>query len=252
MMDAAMAARQSAGTLLRAWTRPLVRNGRIERLPGWIAKLHSIKVPANVEPNAEESPAGSANIRMIFQLLETTLSLPGDVAECGVWQGSTVLPIGLFLRRRAPRKRLVGFDSFQGLNATVSRDVSMGGGDDDRKRVGGFSNTSYEAVNQRVREFGLSDSVTLAPGYFQDTLAGYGDWRFCFVHLDCVIYESYRTCLEFFYPRLVRGGLILLDEYNDPPWPGCTLAVDEFLADKPESLIEVKSDNHVRYYLRKT
>lgn len=251
-MRAAKAARHSAGTLLRAWTRPLVRRGPIERLPGWLGTLHSIKVPANVEPNPQESPAGSANIRMIFQLLETTLSLPGNVAECGVWQGSTLLPTGLFLRRRAPTKRLVGFDSFKGLNETVSHDVRLGGDEDERKHVGGFSNTSYEAVNQRVREFGLAQTATLVPGYFQDTLAGYADWRFSFVHLDCVIYESYRTCLEFFYPRLVVGGVILLDEYNDPPWPGCTLAVDEFLADKPEKLTEIRSDNHVRYYLRKT
>jgi len=221
-------------------------------LPGWLATLHSIKVPANVEPNPEESPAGSANIRMIFQLLETTLPLAGNVAECGVWQGSTVLPTGLFLRRRAPGKRLFGFDSFQGLNEMVFRDVPLGGEHDDRKHVGGFSNTSFEAVDKRVREFGLAKTVTLVPGYFQDTLPSYADQRFCFVHLDCVIYESYRTCLEFFYPRLVKGGVILLDEYNDPPWPGCTLAVDEFLADKPEKLIECKSDNHVRYYLRKT
>ena len=250
-MSPAKAARRSAGTLLRAWTRPLVRSAAIERLPGWIGTLHSIKVPGNVEPNPQESPAGSANIRMIFQLLETTLSLPGNVAECGVWQGSTLLPTGLFLRRRAPTKRLLGFDSFKGLNETVSHDVQLGGDEDERKHVGGFSNTSYEAVNQRVREFGLAQTATLVPGYFQDTLAGYADWRFCFVHLDCVIYESYRACLEFFYPRLVAGGVILLDEYNDPPWPGCTLAVDEFLADKPEKLTEVKSDNHVRYYLRK-
>ena len=250
-MSAAKAAKHSAGTLLRAWTRPLVSRGRIERLPGWLGTLHSLKVPANVEPNLQESPAGSANIRIIFLLLETTLSLPGNVAECGVWQGSTLLPTGLFLRRRAPTKRLVGFDSFRGLNETVSRDVVLGGDDDERKHVGGFSNTSYEAVNNRVREFGLADTATLVPGYFQNTLAGYADSSFCFVHLDCVIYESYRACLEFFYPRLVAGGVILLDEYNDPPWPGCTLAVDEFLADKPEKLTEIKSDNHVRYYLRK-
>jgi hypothetical protein len=250
-MSPAKAARRSAGTLLRAWTRPLVRRGAIERLPGWVGTLHSIKVPANVEPNPERSTAGSANIRIIFQLLESTLAVPGNVAECGVWQGSTLLPTGLFLRRRAPTKRLIGFDSFQGLNETVSRDVVLGGDVDERKRVGGFSNTSYEAVNRRVAEFGLSDTTTLVPGYFQDTLAAYADWSFSFVHLDCVIYESYRTCLEFFYPRLVAGGVILLDEYMDPPWPGCTLAVDEFLKDKREQLTEVTSDNHTRYYLLK-
>jgi O-methyltransferase len=71
------------------------------------------------------------------------------------------------------------------------------------------------------------------------------------VHLDCVIYESYMQCLKFFYPRLVRGGVIVVDEYNDPPWPGCTQAVDEFLANKPEKLKELTSDNQIKYYLRK-
>jgi O-methyltransferase len=75
--------------------------------------------------------------------------------------------------------------------------------------------------------------------------------QFCFVHLDCVIYESYKSCIEFFYPRLASGGVILFDEYNDPPWPGCARAVNEYLADKPEKLVEITSDNQTKYYLRK-
>jgi O-methyltransferase len=129
--------------------------------------------------------------------------------------------------------------------------VALGGDGDPRKRVGGFSNTSYEAVSQRIKQFGLSGTVTLARGYFHETLPQYADSLFCFVHLDCVIYESYRQCLAFFYPRMVAGGVILLDEYRDPPWPGCTQAVDEFVADKPEKVAEIRSDNHIKYYLRK-
>ena len=156
--------RQVAGDLLRDMTLPLMRLLPVERWPGWIATLHNLKVPRNVQPNPFESPAGSSNIRIIFRLLEPALSLPGDVAECGVWQGSTLIPTGLFVRRRAAVKRVLGFDSFQGLNDTVSRDVALGGGDDPRKRIGGFSNTSYEAVDQRVRQFGLASTVTLVKG----------------------------------------------------------------------------------------
>jgi hypothetical protein len=243
--------RHTAIAFLQAWTRPLVGLGPIERCPAWLATLHNIKVPGNVKPNPHESPEGSSNIRIIFRLLEPALSLPGSIAECGVWQGSALIPTGLFAQQHAPEKRLVGFDSFEGLDDSVSLDVALGGEDDPRKRVGGFSNTSYEAVARRVRQFGLSETVTLVRGYFQDTLPKYCDSQFCFVHLDCVIYESYRRCLEFFYPRMVTGGVILLDEYKDPPWPGCTQAVDEFVADKPERITEIKSDNYIKYYLRK-
>jgi hypothetical protein len=51
---------------------------------------------------------------------------------------------------------------------------------------------------------------------------------------------------------LVKGGVILLDEYDDPPWPGCNKAVDEFLADKPEKPVAIQSDNFVKYFIRKT
>lgn len=243
--------RHTAGEVLRTWTRPLVTRWPIERCPGRIATLHNLKVPANVRPNPRTSTEGSSNIRIIFSLLEPALALPGDLAECGVWQGSTLIPTALFVRRRAPHKRVLGFDSFQGLDQTVAHDAALAGDHDERKRVGGFSDTSYAAVAERVRRFELAETVTLVKGYFQHSLSRHAAARFCFVHLDCVIYESYRQCLDFFYPRMNPGGVILIDEYNDPPWPGCTQAVDEFLAGKTERICEVTSDNQVRYYIRK-
>ena len=47
------------------------------------------------------------------------------------------------------------------------------------------------------------------------------------------------------------GAVILLDEYNDPPWPGCNKAVDEFLAERPESLQLISLDNYEKYYIVK-
>jgi O-methyltransferase len=223
----------------------------VEQFPAWLATLHKIKVPLSVRPNAYESPAGSSNISIIFSLLEEALPLQGSVAECGVWQGSTLIPIGMFIRQHAPSKRLLGFDSFLGLDGAVCRDAALGGDEDARKTIGGFSNTSYEAVSTRVAQFDLADTITLVPGYFQNTLPRYPDLRYCFAHLDCVIHDSYRQTLQYFYPRMVPGGIILLDEYNDPTWPGCTQAVDSFMAGKPEHITEIKRDNHIKYYLRK-
>ena len=109
----------AAGTLLRAWTRPLIRLRPIENCPGWLATLHNLKVPGNVEPNEVVSPAGSSNIRIIFELLDQCLPLAGDVAECGVWQGSALIPTALYVRRHRRDKRVFGFDSFQGLDDAV-------------------------------------------------------------------------------------------------------------------------------------
>jgi hypothetical protein len=94
--------------------------------------------------------------------------------------------------------------------------------------------------------------VELVPGYFADTLTTTADRRFAFAHLDCDLYSSYRECLEFFHPRLEPGAIVVFDEYNDPPWPGCNRAVDEFLADKPERVECIERDNYQRWYYRKT
>ena len=47
------------------------------------------------------------------------------------------------------------------------------------------------------------------------------------------------------------GGIVLFDEYNDPPWPGCNLAIDEFLADKPEKLMAITMNNYEKYFIQK-
>jgi hypothetical protein len=175
----------------------------------------------------------------------------GELAECGVWEGASLIPIALFLRQRGIRKHIYGFDSFCGFDNSIEKDLQLGGADDPNKRVGGFSNTSLNLVQRKLKRFDLLNMVTLHDGYFKNTLYRVSDESFAFVHLDCDIYESYKTCLNFFYPRMVPGGIILLDEYNDPPWPGCNQAVDEFLADKREELIIAKSHNQMKYYLVK-
>ena len=88
-------------------------------------------------------------------------------------------------------------------------------------------------------------------GYFSHTLNTLPDSYFSFVHLDCDIYDSYKQTLEYFYYRMSPGGIILLDEYNDPPWPGCNIAVDEFLVGKPEKLSLIAMDNHEKYFIAK-
>ena len=54
------------------------------------------------------------------------------------------------------------------------------------------------------------------------------------VHLDVKLYKSYRDCLKFFYPRLVRGGIIILNDYLSIKSKGCKKAVDDYFKNKPE------------------
>jgi hypothetical protein len=159
--------------------------------------------------------------------------------------------MGLYLRQRRINKTLYAFDSFEGFDPhSVLEDLKLGGTDEDDRQESGFSNTSFELVSRKVDSMKLQN-VRLVKGYFTDTLSAFAHSCFAFVHLDVDLYDSYRDCLRFFYPRVVTGGVILFDEYNDPPWPGCNKAVDEFMMGKPESLQLIQMDNYQKWYLVK-
>ena len=216
--------------LLRGATRSLVKRWPIERCPGWLGTLHQMRVPGNVQRNAVEREAGGGNARIVFRLLAPALMLPGDVAECGVRHGQMLLSLGLFVRQRRPAKRVIGFDSFAGPGGSLEGDGALG---------------------RRVRQYGLAATVQLAQGDFLQALRRHAHRRFCFVHLERVRSASYRECLEFFYPRLAAGGVLLLDEYGDGRALGCSLAVDEFLSDTPDEVERVVAGHDVTYFIRR-
>ena len=184
-------------------------------------------------------------------LPDRTRDVPGDVAECGAFKGSSLATIALYLRDNRLAKHVFGLDSFQGFDESVEKDIALGGAADAEKRVGGFEATSLTRVRAKLAGLGLVDAVTLIPGYFAETLEKLPERKYSFVHLDCDIYDSYRQTLRYFYCRMSPGGIILFDEYDDPPWPGCNLAVDEFLADKPEKPVVIQMDNYEKYYIQK-
>jgi asparagine synthase (glutamine-hydrolysing) len=87
-------------------------------------------------------------------------------------------------------------------------------------------------VRQSFERFNLplaDNSVELVEGLFEDTIVG--DEPVALAHIDGDWYESVRTCVERLGPRLVKGGVMIVDDYF--MWSGCRTAVDEFLAAHP-------------------
>lgn len=229
-----------------------VREISLDEWPRWAADLLEVKTPSNVPTKIEESPEGGSNINIILHFLDETRGLDGDVAECGVFKGASLAAMALHIRHRGDPRHVHGFDSFQGFDESAAKDVEWGGAPNSERRVGGFAGTSLRIVRNKLGRLGVSGRTTLHPGYFAQTLVMAPERQYSFVHLDCDIHDSYQQTLQYFYPRLVEGGVILIDEYDDPPWPGCNLAVDFFLADKPEALQRICSDKYVKYYIQKS
>jgi hypothetical protein len=176
----------------------------------------------------------------------------GLIAECGVYRGATLLGMAHILKNLGDYQ-LVGFDSFEGFPAPVREDALQDGSYHSRALQGVFSDTSYEELSRKVRLLGFEQHITLVKGYFEKTLRNWSDKSFSIVHLDVDLYQSYLTCLQFFYPRVRSGGYVVFDEYDfiADVYPGAQKAIDAFLLDKPERIQCFAEASKPRYFIVK-
>lgn len=145
-------------------------------------------------------------------------NLDGNVAELGVFQGEFAKKINEFF----PNKILYLFDTFEGFD---DRDLENEVSDVKENGVGHFNNTSIEIVMNKMP---YPKNVIIKKGWFPESAVVLGDEKFCFVNLDPDLYEPILAGLEFFYPKMVKGGIILVHDYFSEGYPGVRQAVSEF------------------------
>jgi O-methyltransferase len=163
-----------------------------------------------------------ATLALAIQRLEAE-RIEGAFAELGVFQGTT----SNFIHRQAPDRRLYLFDTFSGFPAEA-----LDGIQDSR-----FRETSRAQV---ARLLGDVNNVSFREGYFPETAAGLEQERFALVMLDFDLYKSAADAFKFFYPRMVRGGYFFMHDFNSPESDhAISRAASEFLADKPEMMLEI-------------
>ncbi len=187
-----------------------------------IAQLSEKWIKDNVNNNAGDLPRLYALILNTKQVLDDEIA--GDMAELGVFRGNSAAILAHYARIYGRKVSL--FDTFQGFDR---RDL-VGG---DRSKAVEFTDTSLADVMDLVGD----EAVRFVQGRFPESIPSdlYMS-RFCLVHIDCDLYEPAKSGLEFFYPRLSPGGLLIVHDYANPYWLGIKRAVDEFcegIAEKP-------------------
>ncbi len=150
-----------------------------------------------------------------------TNQIEGAFAEIGVYQGAT----SDFIHQEAPERQFYLFDTFEGFpNNDGIVDVR-------------FKDTSQAAVS---RLLGNSKNLHFRQGYFPETAVGLEEESFALVMLDVDHYKAALDVFNFFYPRLVRGGYFFMHDFNSNESEyAISRASHEFMADKPEMLIEI-------------
>lgn len=156
---------------------------------------------------------------VLERLLKHTLNISGEVVECGVYKGGTAAMLAQILAEANSEKKLYLFDTFQGMPETDE--------EKDWHRKGDFADTSLESVKQFV---GHPDRCIYKPGFIPDTFSGLDDLNISFCHIDVDIYKSIIDSLNFIWPRMGQGGVVIFDDYGFPTCPGALEAVDFFFS----------------------
>ena len=145
----------------------------------------------------------------------------GEVWECGVYRGGSA-----FVLQQSTAKLVRLFDSWEGLPAPSQQDG-------ERFFEGEFSDVDFECIQSF---FGNKPNVRIHRGFIPGSFAGLEESVISFAHIDLDLYQSYIDALEFIYPRLAIGGVIVFDDYGHPQCEGATRAVDEFFAGTSETV----------------
>ena len=160
------------------------------------------------------------------------LRLDGAQAECGVFQGTSALAVCRAARAADPAfsgSRFHLIDSFAGLDTPTQEDMIAlpdEGGAPRRATVPrGELAADLATAQHALAEF---PAVHFHPGWIPQVFASLPDEPWAFVHVDVDLHDATLACLEYFYPRLVPGGVMICDDYGTAWFPGAFRAWDSF------------------------
>lgn len=184
-----------------------------------------------------------------LELYRRITNLPGAVIECGVFKGNSLFRFIKFraLFENAFSRPIFAFDTFGSFpDAGFAEDYEI------RARFiaeAGDSSISQEELTGLLEGLHLHQNVQLIKGDILETvpvfLAQRPELRIALLHIDVDLYEPTRAALEAFYPRLVRGGIAILDDYG--AFPGANKAIEDFFADRPERVQKLPYSHAISY-----
>jgi O-methyltransferase len=229
-------------------------NAMVGRATGW--RLARADVPPDIDAESREiitavRPFTMTDAEKLYALISAVRyvhagRVPGAIVECGVWRGGSVLAAALTLRSLGVDDRDIHlFDTFTGMPPPSDVDRYLTGGSaHDHLAAAGEESSVWAKASVAEVERNLSacgyprDRLHFVAGRVEETLPNQAPGDIALLRLDTDWYESTRHELHHLYPRLVSGGVLILDDYGE--WEGARLATDEFLAEQEAELLLVR------------
>lgn len=168
-----------------------------------------------------------------WELFRMVWETPGEVVECGVFKGTSLARFAAFrqLLGNPFSKKIIGFDTFgQFPEANFADDKPFR---EELVRVAGEQSISVEQLMKVLGHKHCEQNVELVAGDICETVPKYVEQnpqlKISLLNLDTDLYEPAVTILAHLYPHIVKGGILIVDDYGT--FPGETKAIDEYLAE---------------------
>jgi len=171
--------------------------------------------------------------------------IPGDMVECGVWRGGSMMAVAhMLLLLEDNNRHLYLFDTFEGMTEPSAADISLNGISalnlldsnqrDDQNSVWCYA--PLEQVEAKMIDVGYdSKKIHFVKGKVEDTIPEQAPKAIAVLRLDTDWYESTRHEMEHLFPRLSPGGVIIIDDYGH--WQGARKAVDEYIQENKVKIL---------------
>ncbi|HEX7000002.1 MAG TPA: TylF/MycF/NovP-related O-methyltransferase [Gammaproteobacteria bacterium] len=220
---------------------------KLIRAAGFDVVRYEPRPPMHVEPWIAATieavaPYTMTSPQRIAALCEATAyvaksGIPGDIVECGVWRGGSMMAVArTLLELRDATRHLYLFDTFEGMPPPSEEDRSLDGRpaadllqtEDKSDPRSVWCVAPLEGVQAAMRSVGYDASrMHFVKGRVEDTIPEQAPQRIALLRLDTDWYESTRHELEHLFPRLSPGGVLIIDDYGH--WQGARRAVDEYI-----------------------
>lgn len=204
----------------------------------------------NIPPDFDEisakiidyvSPYTMTSVERIYSLINATKyvienDIEGDFVECGVWKGGSMMAIAYTLKHfLCTSRHLYLFDTFEGMSTPTKDDFDLSGLDaqtllNTSEKINSpiWCYSTLDEVKNNFEKTGYTpEKIHFIKGKVEDTIPQYIPEKISLLRLDTDWYESTKHELVYLFPRLVNGGVIIIDDYGH--WQGCRKAVDEYI-----------------------
>jgi len=175
-----------------------------------------------------------------------TNNIDGDFVECGVWRGgSSMLTAKMLSNRNIKNRKLYLYDTFEGMSPPTNSDIAYNDEtaqslfetivDENGKTTWCLANLTDVKNNMKLTKF-PENNLIYVEGKVEDTIPNkLPETNLAMLRLDTDWYESTKHELVHLFPKLIKEGILIIDDYGY--WKGCRKAVDEYFSEKKLSVL---------------